>query len=112
MKARSWVLRKNLAMSADEPTTAGKEPNQSDMSDPYRAESSCRERCGSGPIRFGLPITGHGRGPGGSLYLLEHRQRPRRAAATRKSTTGRKELHWSSSSIRTYMEVLAGTLMK
>jgi hypothetical protein len=33
------------------------------------------ERCGSEPIRFRLPITGHGLGPGGRLYLYLRRLR-------------------------------------
>ena len=70
------------------------------MSGPYRVESSCIERCGSGPIRFRLPITGHGRGPGGSMYLLELDRRRRRSTATRNSATPMRELHGTGSSIR------------
>ena len=42
----SWVLRKALAISAEEPTTTGNDPNRSCMMGPYFKESSWMERWG------------------------------------------------------------------
>jgi hypothetical protein len=67
-KSRSWVLRKYLARSTDEPMMTGNEPKRRCRSGPYFLESSWMERCGSAPMRLKLPMTGHGAGPGGRLY--------------------------------------------
>ena len=67
---RSIVLRKILAASTEEPTTTGKEPNLRSITGPYCRESWWMERCGSGPIRLRLPITGHGFGPGGRFSFF------------------------------------------
>ncbi|GER37865.1 SPla/RYanodine receptor (SPRY) domain-containing protein, partial [Striga asiatica] len=68
-KTASWVLRNCLAMSGDEATTTGDFPNFRSISSPYFRDREWRDMCGTGPMRWRLPITGHGFGPGGSLGL-------------------------------------------
>lgn len=80
-KTTSWVLRKALAISTEEPTTTECEPKRSIISGPYFFEREWRERWGSGPMRLRLPIMGHGFGPGGRLSLRRRKRRERRMRA-------------------------------
>lgn len=72
-KVTSMVLRKVLAISTEEPTTTGNDPNWRCIKGPYFWDSSCKERWGRGPMRLRFPIMGHGFGPGGKLSFFRRR---------------------------------------
>jgi len=73
-KITSWVLRMVFAISTEEPTTTGNDPNWTCIMGPYFWERAWRERCGSSPMRLRFPIIGQGFGPGGSLSLRRRRR--------------------------------------
>ncbi len=72
-KVTSCVLRKALAISAEEPTTTGNDPKRRCMMGPYFWLSSWIDRWGSEPIRLRFPIMGQGFGPGGNFTLRRRR---------------------------------------
>lgn len=72
-KTKSWVFRQILAISTDEPTRTGTDPNRSIMTGPYFLDSSWRERWGRDPIRLKFPMIGQGFGPGGRFSLRRRR---------------------------------------
>ena len=72
-KTKSCVLRQSLAISTDEPTRTGTEPNRTIMMGPYFLESSWRERWGRDPIRLKFPMMGQGFGPGGRFNFRRRR---------------------------------------
>jgi hypothetical protein len=93
-----------LAISTDEPTTTGNDPNWSCISGPYFCESARMERCGSAPTRLRLPMIVHGFGPGGRLYTRRLRRGTAFSNSTVASTTPRKDAHVGSS-IRIELEL-------
>lgn len=87
-KTKSWVFRQSLAISTDEPTRAGTEPNRTIMTGPYFLESSWRERWGWDPRRLKFPMMGQGFGPGGRFSLRRRRwvEMRTRVIVTRQAT--------------------------
>ena len=82
-KVASIVLRKVLAISTEDPTTTGKDPNWSCIMGPYFWVRSWIERWGSEPMRLRFPMMGQGFGPGGGLSFRRwRRRRERRKRAT------------------------------
>jgi hypothetical protein len=94
-KSRSWVLRKYLARSTDEPMMTGNERDEAEVHE--RAvllgelvDGAVRERADE---VVKLPMTGHGVGPGGRLYtrpdlaLSLRMMNPAAIASARKVTT-------------------------
>ena len=92
-KVTSCVLRKALAISTDEPTTTGNDPNWSCIMGPYFWDSAWMDWWGSEPMRFRFPMTGHGFGPGGKFALRRRRWRERRKRAKVASHAAAYEAH-------------------
>ena len=81
-KVTSWVLSMALAISTDEATTTGNDPNLICMMGPYFWEREWIDWWGSEPMRLRLPIMGQDLGPGGKLsFRRRQRRRERRMRA-------------------------------
>ena len=65
----SWVFIISRAISADETTRVGTWPKCKSIRGPYLLDSTLRERWGSPPSWWRLPITGNFGGDGGKLSL-------------------------------------------
>lgn len=64
-KTTSWVLKNCSAASEEETMMVEICPKRRDMMGPCVLDKPSRERCGSFPNLWRLPMTGKPRGPGG-----------------------------------------------